>query len=89
MFYFLYRGAGSLDLQETSLPVAFAVALGLGVGLAVILARTAIPAIRRNVEAIYNEDGTRKPTLVRLVPLLQLLFLFSGRLRNRPRSNPN
>lgn len=61
MFFIVYKGAKGLDLDETSLSTAFAYAFGVGGGCALIMFRTVLPYMRKNIAAKFNEDGTLKP----------------------------
>ena len=60
VFFFLYKGASSLDLDDTDIARALKWALGLGGGLALITIPTALPYIKRKVATSFNEDGTRR-----------------------------
>ena len=60
MFLFVYKGAQSLDLDDTGATRAAIWALGLGGGFGLLVIPTALPAMKRNVISIYNEDGTLK-----------------------------
>lgn len=64
VFVFVYKGAKSLNLDETSFLISLGWGLGLGSGVALALVPTAIPALRRRVLKIYG-DGTRKVFPVR------------------------
>lgn len=60
VFFFVYKGAQSLDLHKTSATTAATWALGLGGGFALLVIPTALPIMKKNVIRIYNEDGTLK-----------------------------
>ncbi|CBJ32177.1 PiT family transporter: phosphate [Ectocarpus siliculosus] len=60
VFFILYKGAKSLGLERTTLPVAFAWAFGLGGVVGGAMYPTVLPYIRRNIAAKYHDDGTRK-----------------------------
>ncbi|CAM9488196.1 unnamed protein product [Ascophyllum nodosum] len=60
VFFFLYKGASSLDLDDTDIARALKWALGLGGGLALITIPTVLPYIKRKVATSFNEDGTRR-----------------------------
>lgn len=60
MFFIVYKGAKGLELDDTTLPVAFAWALGLGGACALIMIPTVLPYMRRNIAAKFNDDGTLK-----------------------------
>ncbi|CAM9108492.1 unnamed protein product [Ectocarpus sp. 6 AP-2014] len=59
VFVFVYKGAKSIHLDETSVLISLGWGLGLGGSVALVLAPTVIPALRRRVLKIYG-DGTRK-----------------------------
>lgn len=61
VFFIVYKGASGLDLDETTLGVAFAWALGLGVGCALFMIPTVLPYMRKKIGAKFNEDGSLKP----------------------------
>ncbi|CAM9752859.1 unnamed protein product [Ectocarpus sp. 8 AP-2014] len=61
VFFIVYKGAKGLDLDDTTIPVAFAWALGLGGGVGLAMIPTVLPYMRKNIAAKFNEDGTLKP----------------------------
>ncbi|CBJ33038.1 high affinity phosphate transporter, probable [Ectocarpus siliculosus] len=61
VFFIVYKGAKGLGLDDTTIPVAFAWALGLGGGVGLAMIPTVLPYMRRNIAAKFNEDGTLKP----------------------------
>ena len=61
VFFIVYKGAKGLDLDETSLEVAFAWALGLGAACALSMLPTVLPYMRKQINNKFNEDGSLKP----------------------------
>ncbi|CAN0318406.1 unnamed protein product [Ascophyllum nodosum] len=61
VFFIVYKGASGLDLDETTLEVAFAWALGLGAGCALLMVPTVLPYMRKKIGAKFNDDGSLKP----------------------------
>lgn len=62
VFFITYKGAKGLDLDDTPIAVAFAVAFGLGGGIGLLTICTMLPLMRRHVENNFNEDGTLQVT---------------------------
>ncbi|CAN0397138.1 unnamed protein product [Pylaiella littoralis] len=60
VFFIVYKGAKGLGLDDTSLPIAFAWAFGLGGGMALLMIPTVLPYMRKNIANNFNEDGTAK-----------------------------
>ncbi|CAN0397168.1 unnamed protein product [Pylaiella littoralis] len=60
-FFIVYKGAKGLGLDDTSLTTAFAWALGLGAGTALLMIPTVLPYMRKKIALKFNEDGTAKP----------------------------
>ncbi|CAM9757754.1 unnamed protein product [Ascophyllum nodosum] len=63
VFFIVYKGASGLDLDETTLEVAFAWALGLGAACALFMIPTVLPYMRKKIGAKFNEDGSLKPVM--------------------------
>ena len=61
VFFIVYKGAKGLGLDDTTLPVAFAYAFGLGGFCGLAMIPTVLPYMRKNIAAKFNEDGTLKP----------------------------
>ncbi|CAM9960275.1 unnamed protein product [Scytosiphon promiscuus] len=61
IFFIVYKGAKGLGLDDTSLPMAFAWALGLGALCGLCMICTVLPYMKRDIAAKFNEDGTMKP----------------------------
>lgn len=59
VFFFVYKGTSSFDLDDTDMKRALKWALGLGGGLALITIPTALPYIKKRVATVFNEDGSR------------------------------
>ena len=69
MFFIVYKGAKGLGLDDTTLPVAFAYAFGLGGACGLIMIPTVLPYMRKNIAAKFNDDGTLKPVRPRVAGL--------------------
>lgn len=63
VFFIIYKGASGLELDETSIGIAFAWAFGLGIACGIITIPTMIPYMRKKVDEKFNEDGTPKVTV--------------------------
>lgn len=61
VFFIVYKGAKGLSLDDTSIGTAFAWALGLGVGMGLLTILTVLPFMRTKIETKFNEDGTLRP----------------------------
>lgn len=59
VFFFVYKGTRTFDLDDTDIKRALKWALGLGGGLALITIPTALPYIKKRVATVFNEDGSR------------------------------
>ncbi|CAN0448920.1 unnamed protein product [Pylaiella littoralis] len=65
VFFIVYKGAKGLGLDDTSLSTAFAWALGLGAGTALLMVPTVLPYMKKKIALKFNEDGTAKPEIER------------------------
>ncbi|CAN0387825.1 unnamed protein product [Ascophyllum nodosum] len=58
VFFIVYKGAKGLDVDNTTLEVAFAWALGLGAGCALLMIPTVLPYMKKKIDAKFDGDGT-------------------------------
>ncbi|CAM9680133.1 unnamed protein product, partial [Sphacelaria rigidula] len=79
VFFIVYKGASGLDLDDTSISTAFIWAFSLGVGLGLLMIPTVLPYIRRNVENVFNEDGTRRAvSTMECIPIRNIRAIIHG-----------
>ncbi|CAN0481213.1 unnamed protein product, partial [Hapterophycus canaliculatus] len=61
VFFIVYKGAKGLNLDDTSLSMAFAWALGLGFLCGIAMIPTVLPYMRKQIDMKFHVDGTLKP----------------------------